>query len=266
MRSYITLIKMRFILLLQYRAAAFAGVCTHVLFGFVRVMILIAFFSNGGEYPLNLKDTVTYVWLSQSLLGMFPWNGDKEIQAMIKTGGVAYELCRPTNLYFTWYSRALALRIAPTILKSFPIFLFSMIFLKDPYRMYPPESFLSFVLWIIGTILALFLSCAITNIITILTLFTISGEGLNRILPSFITFFSGMIVPLPLFPDGFKKVLEVMPFSSVLDVPLRLYIGDISPDRALYFLALQLVWILVLVGFGYLLLKKALKKVEIMGG
>lgn len=266
MKSYITLIKMRFILLLQYRAAAFAGICTQVLFGFVRVMILIAFFSNGGEYPLNLKDTVTYIWLSQGLIAMFPWNGDKEIQAMIKSGGVAYELCRPTNLYFTWYSRALALRVAPTMLKSFPIILLAMVFLKEPYRMYPPESFSSLILWGIGTVLALFLSCAITNIITILTLFTISGEGLNRILPSIITFLSGMIVPLPLFPDRFRKVLEVMPFSSILDVPLRLYIGDIAADKALYFFSLQLIWIVVLIGFGYLLLNKLLKKVEIMGG
>jgi len=63
--------RMRFLLLLQYRMAAIAGVCTQVFFGLVRVMIFDGFFrSSNLAHPMSFAHTVTYVWLGQALLGM----------------------------------------------------------------------------------------------------------------------------------------------------------------------------------------------------
>jgi ABC-2 type transport system permease protein len=61
MKAYLAIIKLRFALQLQYRAAAFAGFCTQLFFGFVRVMVFHAFYlSSAVTQPLSLQQTVTY--------------------------------------------------------------------------------------------------------------------------------------------------------------------------------------------------------------
>ncbi len=83
MRGLIGIFKMRFGLILNYRMAALAGLFTQLFFGFVMVMIYLAFYESGGgeQFPMTLPQTVTYIWLGQGLLGLLPWNGDREVQA-----------------------------------------------------------------------------------------------------------------------------------------------------------------------------------------
>jgi len=122
MRAYASLVRMRCLLLLQYRVAALAGIGTQLFFGLVRVMIFDGFFrSSTLTQPMSYADTVTYIWLGQALLGMLPWNGDREVQQLIRTGNVAYELCRPVSLNGLWLSRCFALRTAPTMLRAAPV-------------------------------------------------------------------------------------------------------------------------------------------------
>ena len=55
---------------LQYRAAAAAGLFTQVVFGFILIMVLLAFYSSSDVVsPLGVLDTVAYIWLAQALLG-----------------------------------------------------------------------------------------------------------------------------------------------------------------------------------------------------
>ena len=122
-RGYWALFRARFRTLLQYRAAALAGMGTQVFFGLVFVMVYEAFYrSSRASQPISYPEVVTYVWLGQAFLAMLPWNVDPEIRAMIRSGAVAYELLRPLDLYAAWYCRALAWRTAPTLLRAVPLF------------------------------------------------------------------------------------------------------------------------------------------------
>jgi hypothetical protein len=100
---YRAILSARFRMLLQYRAAALAGLWTQIFFGLVLLMIYEAFYrSTMLRQPMTFAEIVTYVWLGQALLAMLPWNADAEIRAMIRSGAVAYELCRPIDLYSLW--------------------------------------------------------------------------------------------------------------------------------------------------------------------
>ena len=93
MKAYLSIIKIRFNLLLQYRVAAIAGVVTQFFFGMIMVMVLYGFYSSStGEMPIDYNVAITYIWIGQAMLGMLPWNGDSEIQNLIRTGNVTYEL------------------------------------------------------------------------------------------------------------------------------------------------------------------------------
>src|SRR5439155_13676617 len=97
LRPYAAVVGARFRMLLQYRAAAIAGLWTQIIFGLVLIMIYEGFYGSSAAdaRPMAFAQLVSYVWLGQALLAMLPWNVDAEIQAMVRGGAVAYELCRP---------------------------------------------------------------------------------------------------------------------------------------------------------------------------
>ena len=110
-------------MLLQYRAAALAGMSTQLFWGLIRVMIFEAFYRTSTQaQPMTYAEVVNYVWLGQALFALLPWAPDNDVRTMVRTGTVAYELVRPVDLYAFWYSRALANRIAPTLLRSLRCF------------------------------------------------------------------------------------------------------------------------------------------------
>ena len=107
-RAYLAILSVRCRMLLQYRAAALAGVVTQVFWGFIKVMVFVAFFASAtSEPPMTLEQVLVYIWLGQALLVLLPWNVDPEIAAQIRGGGVAAEFfvdqTRPLNeLRFDW--------------------------------------------------------------------------------------------------------------------------------------------------------------------
>ena len=117
MTSYWAVASARFRELLQYRAAAVAGMGTQLFWGLIRVMIFEAFYrSSVSAQPMEIDEVTTYVWLGQAFLALLPWNLDLNLRNQIRTGGVGYELIRPVDLYAYWFSRSLAWRTAPTLL------------------------------------------------------------------------------------------------------------------------------------------------------
>jgi ABC-2 type transport system permease protein len=267
LKAYLSIFRLRFAVQLQYRAAAAAGFFTQLFFGFIIVMVYHAFYATSSQpQPMSLAAAVTYSWLGQALLRMQPgFSNDTEVIDMIRSGNIAYELCRPLDLYFLWYARALSQRIVPTLLSGVPLFILSLL-LPAGFGASPPASIASGAAWFLSIILALLLSCAISNIVTASTLWTIAGDGMQRIFPAFTMVFSGLNVPLAFFPDWAQTILRLLPFSGLVDLPFRLYLGMVPASTVFFFGLLQLFWIVVLMVIGILVLKIGKQKVVVQGG
>jgi ABC-2 type transport system permease protein len=262
MKGYLAVFKIRIKTLLQYRAVAFAGICTQAFWGIIVVMIFHAFYQNSSKEPISLTQAVTFIWLGQALMHLLPWNFDKEIESQVKTGNVAYELIRPLHLYVLWFTRSFALRLVPTAMRSLPIFILGGCF----FGLTAPISWESFLFFCISAFAALFLSSAITTLLLISLFWTLSGEGLQRFLLPCSILFSGMTVPLPLFPLWLQPFLSIQPFRCLLDIPCRFYTGIIDPNEAFYYLGFQLAWTIFFILLGKFLMTRATRKFVIQGG
>lgn len=265
-RPYAALFSVRWRTLLQYRVAALAGLSTQWVFGLLMISVLIAFYNgSGADQPMTLAQTVTYTWLGQAMLGMLPWNIDRETAESVRTGAVAYDLARPLDLYAHWYARALALRTAPTLLKSIPMFLIATLLMPQPYAMrWPQLPQLS--AWLLCVLGALLLSCAVTAFMQATLFWTVTGDGITRILPHFITLFSGMVIPLPLLPDWMQPLLRWQPFAGLVSTPGLLFVGALPPGAVWESLAVQLGWAAAFVLLGRAVLSRGLNRLAIGGG
>jgi len=267
MNAYLSVGKLRFAMGLQYRAAAAAGVATQLFFGFIFMMVYMAFYANSvAEPPMPLRDVVTYVWLQQIFLGFIAmWFRDHDIFGLITSGNIAYELCRPCDIYRFWYAKLLATRLASVALRCAPL-LPVVLLLPPPYRMGPPPSALQFGLFVAALLLGLLLVVAISMLIYISVFWTMSPTGSILMIGVAGEFFAGLIVPVPMMPAWLQSIVYALPFRWTADFPFRVYSGHIGVTEALWGIPLQLLWLAALVGAGHLLMRRALRRVVVQGG
>jgi ABC-2 type transport system permease protein len=270
MTPYLAVLGARFRLLLQYRVAALAGLWTQIFFGLVLVMVYEAFYRSAGAPPLAFAQLASYVWLGQALFATLPWNVDPELRAMVRSGAVAYELCRPVDLYGLWLARAVAQRTAPAVLRALPLAVFAAVVLPalglGAWRLTAPASLAAGLGFAASLACALVLGSAMSALINVLLLWTLAADGLTILLASAVSLGCGLAVPLPLLPDGVQAVLRWLPFAGVFDLPLRIYTGALPAADLASVLARQLGWAAALALFGRGLLARGVRRIVVHGG
>jgi ABC-2 type transport system permease protein len=267
LKRYLSVFRIRLAYSLQYRTAALAGIATQFFWGFLLIMVYSAFYSSStSQPPMSLPQLVTYIWLQQAFLAFIMlWFRDEELFGLITTGNIAYELCRPGELYGFWYAKLLAQRIASALLKCLPI-MGTAFFLPKSYQMMLPPDVLSAGLFIISLLLGLLVLVGISMFIYISVFYTMSPYGSLLLFNVIGEFLAGMIIPVPLMPDWLQDIVYLFPFSWTADFPFRVYSGHFHHTEAAVGIMLQLIWLTVLVTLGRLAMKQALRRVVIQGG
>jgi len=264
---YLALFRMRFINALQYRAAALAGVSTQFAWGFMELFAFSAFYrSNPAAFPMEFSHTVNYIWIQQALLAIFmSWFWENDIAESILSGSISYELVRPMDLYWRWYSQSAANRLSRASLRCLPILVVAFI-IPEPYRMSLPPDIGTFALFLASGALGLGVVVAFSMLMYISLFYTVSSLGVRAMIGSLSDFLSGQIVPLPFFPPRVLAVVGLLPFAAMQNMPLRIYSGDITGADAYRGIAFQAFWLAALVIAGRIAIRRAQRRVVVHGG
>lgn len=265
--QYLTYFRIKFITVLHYRAAALAGLLTQFFFGIVFIMVYLAFYeSNPGSVPMPLESLVTYIWLGQAFYSLtYVFHREKDIISMIRNGDIAYELCKPGNLYLKWYSKIYATKLANVLTRFLPVIIITA-FLPKPYNLTAPSSLMNFIGFLIILMVGSLLITGLITLMHVLTFYLIDGEGILNAFRVITELFAGLLVPIPFLPKFLQTISNYLPFQYMSDVPYRMYVGLISSNEILKIVCIQLFWIIVIFTIGLLLTKKCLKKVVVQGG
>ena len=266
-QKYLSFFRMKFIGGLQYRAAALAGVATQFAWGALEILAYRVLYEMNAEmFPMTMQELASYIWLRQALLTLFfCWYFDEDIFNAITDGGVAYELCRPVNLYNMWYTRCVAGRLSKATLRSLPINYCCCLY-SGAYGLGLPADISSFAWFFITTFLGLLVVVAINMLIYVSAFFTFSATGLRLVAVSVVEFLAGDIIPIPFMPEGIRRIVELLPFASMQNIPLRIYSGNISGTELYLRAGLQLFWVVALVLMGKTITNTALKRAVVQGG
>ena len=267
MKKYLSFFRIRFTAGLQYRAAAWAGIATQFAWGGMTILMFGAFYQNGeNSFPMTFPELSSYIWMQQAFLAMFmAWFFDNEIFESITSGNIAYELCRPCDIYAMWFTKNMAIRLSRMMLRCLPILLVAA-FLPAPFNITLPPDWLSGVLFLISVTLGFLVLISFSMLIYISAFYTISPMGIRILATSVTEFFAGAIIPIPFFPEALQPFMYALPFASMQNTPFLIYTGHISGIEALQSIALQIVWFAVLLSVGRILMKRALRKVVVQGG
>jgi ABC-2 type transport system permease protein len=79
-------------------------------------------------------------------------------------------------------------------------------------------------------------------------------------------FLMGALIPIPFMPPPMRRILGVLPFRYTADFPFRVWSGNIAGAGAWAGLAVQVLWLAVLIGLGAWGFRAALRRVVVQGG
>lgn len=190
----------------QYRMAGLAGASTNIFWGLLEIIVYTIFYKYaenkeaGVMAGLNLRQVISYVWLTQVLFMMQPMSIDGEILSKINNGDVGIEMCRPLDLYSHWFARTAASRLTPLFWRGSITLLFAVI-MPDTFRLGPPASLAGFACMLISVFTAFFLCTAFEMLVCAICLNITWGEGPTYIMLLIGGILSGSYLPLQLWPE-----------------------------------------------------------------
>ena len=92
------------------------------------------------------------------------------------------------------------------------------------------------------------------------------ATGVARLLAFAVLFPSGFLVPLDFMPEWLAALCRATPFPSMVDTPVRLWLGQARGAEALWLVAGQLAWAALLLAAGRLALAAGHRKLVVQGG
>ena len=272
LRPYVAAFASRFLQMLQYRTAALAGFGTQCWWGGIKVMVLTAFY--GGAAPaaaaMPLEHAITYTWLGQGLLALLPWAADPEVAQAVRTGAIAHDRLRPVDAYALWFARSMgwiAARVLPrlALMVGFAMLLLPLVG-AGAWAWQPPAGVAGGLLFLLSCGLGLLLGTALVMALNIATAAALNERGINAFAVPLVIVLSGNLLPLALLPDAWQAALLLQPLAGLMDIPTRLYFGQLAGREAAGALALQAAWVVLLVAAGRLALARTLRNLQVQGG
>lgn len=267
MKQYLSFFKLKFSVGLQYRAAAIAGLSTQLFFGLVNIFVYMAFYSSGtsGNVGISIEQLTTYLWLNQSFFALiYIWYRDNDLIKMIRNGDIAYELCRPSNLYVMWFARILAAKLSSALLRGIPLLIIASI-LPQPYRIIYPDI-KTILLFIFIMAISSILITAIIVLMYVISFYMLDEGGVVGIFSTISDILSGQAIPLALFPKSLSYIVSFLPFAYISDFAFRIFCKNITGLAIIKGLIIDILWIIIIIFIGIKLTDKILKRVVVQGG
>jgi ABC-2 type transport system permease protein len=245
-----------------YPWATAAGVFTNTIFGFIQAYILLAVFrhrTHVGSY--DASDAVTYVWLAQALIMTVYAFGWTELALRIRDGSIATDLSRPLDPQRYWLAFDLGRAPYHFIFRGLlPFGVGALVF-----QLHYPSP-LDLVAFAVSVALAVVVSLAFRFLYNSAAFWLTDIRGVVTLSLTVSLFFSGMVLPLTFFPSWLRTIAHVLPFASIVQTPIDVWLGKHHGAALAGILVLQAGWALVLLGLGRLTLRLGAKKLVIQGG
>jgi ABC-2 type transport system permease protein len=75
-----------------------------------------------------------------------------------------------------------------------------------------------------------------------------------------------MDIPIVFMPAVIQTICFILPFRLSMDLPMRVYVGNITVTAGIETMLIQVAWVLALTSFGNYMMKKVSKKLVVQGG
>lgn len=246
-----------------YRWATFAGAFTNSMFGLVRAYVLIAAHRERPQVgSFDVRDSVTFAFVSQGMImaiSLFALSG---IAERVRTGDVVSDLYRPLDFQAYHLAADFGRAAYHIVFRGLPPIAVGAVI----FGLRAPPDLAATGLFAVSLLLAIGVGFAMRFCVDLTSFWLLDSTGAFQIWLALTAFLAGLAVPLQFFPDAVEGPVRLLPWASMIQLPIEIFLGDRQGTAAIEALALQAVWVVALLGLGRLMLRAAERKLVIQGG
>ncbi|MFF2141342.1 ABC transporter permease [Kitasatospora sp. NPDC058190] len=249
-----------------YRAATLAGTFTNTVFGIILASSFLALWqARPGLGGYDQSQAVTYIWVSQCLLVTIAvWGGgfQDDVQDRFRSGDIAVDLYRPVDFQGWWLAADLGRAAFQALIRgTVPMLVGALVF-----RTRMPEHPLTWAFFLLSGLLALLVSFGLRFLVSITGFWLHDSEGVRAVMLVVSMFFSGMLLPIALFPGWLGDLGRVLPWAALIKVPTDVFLERATGTGLLPELGFQLGWAAALLAAGRGAQWLATRRVVVQGG
>lgn len=258
---YYAFARARFSDLLANRARFVMGIFAYFIYVSVYAAIFRAIYAeNPGEIGgLEIDHALTYVAVAWILRSMYTNTLDRDITQDVRQGDIALALLRPVDYPASKLATAAGEALTRAIIFTVP----AALVVTLVYPVQAPVSMLSAAGFLGGAILAFGIYSCMNLMVGITAVFTEHTVGIQRAKNAMMDLFGGVLLPLSFYPEWAQSLLAFLPFQAVTYTPVSMYLGT---TPVLNGLAVQLLWLVILLPLVGLLWRRAASHLAVQGG
>ncbi len=179
----------------------------------MRAYVLLALWAvrpSLGGY--DAADAVTFCFITQALIGPVQIFGGMDLTERIRNGDVAIDLYRPVGLQGWWLADDLGRAAAPAAARRTAAAGSALVF---PFRAPAPANLAAFA---VALVLAVTVGFGLRYLVALGMFWLHDDRGLQAVTLVMSLFFSGMILPLVVFPGRLGDIAQALPWAAQIQV------------------------------------------------
>lgn len=253
---------------MAYKGAFYLFILVSLFGSFISYFLWMAIYGSSPNATignLTRNEMVVYIFMVYVTSSMVTISISKEVSDDVVKGTVAMNLIKPIDYRLSLISRALGDVVYRFLAPSVFIWIGLEIYKVKVLGM----EFVS-----IQTVCIYLMSCIMSFLIYVLfdfcfgmvAFFTTYIFGMLMARNALISFLTGQLIPISLFPEALQRVFDFLPFSSMIYTPVMIYLGKYTETELMFVLLRQAAWVVILYVLGSIIWKRVTKRLVVLGG
>lgn len=239
--KYATIVRTQLAHGLAYPADLVMRSLTIVIFMWVFVHLWRATFAatgGGTVRGLTLANTLWYLVLAETITLAKP-RVSSEIAQAVRDGSVAYQLAKP----YHWLGYLASVTVGDALVRGAVTVVVGGLVVAAMIG--PPPSAIGWPLAFVAVVAGWLIDFCMATLVGLLAFVVEDVAAFEWIYGKLVLVLGGVLLPLDFLPDGWRGIVQSLPFASTTWAPARLFV---TPDAALFgrLFGTQLVWLVVL--------------------
>lgn len=263
MKMYLYVVKTQIIKSMTYEFNVYGNIVMQTI-----IMITSAYFwralykGQGIVGDVDADSMLTYVIMSSLLSVLLITNVERRIEHSVVKGTVATDMMKPINIFGVYFAEDIGNIIALVFQNMLPILIIGSLMIKVPLM----ADIHDLPLFVISALESFLINWLIAALFGMIAFSAVNIDALIQVKKHLLRLLSGSIIPIWFFPPAVSKVLGLLPFVYIYQLPLSIYIGRGDRAQQLSQMRIQFVWLIVLLGAFFYAQKRVTGKVMVQEG
>jgi len=266
MKKYVIWCKNLILVILQYRLNFFLSFLSVIVPLIIQISLWKTIFGFTGIDSIKgytLGNLIVYYVLANWLATALGPSMRMKVVSDISTGGLNHYLIKPVNYL---------------ICRSLDILVGNLLFSVTGLIIIIPIAIFLFKEYFIGIFLvnclyglpfiflAFILSVEISTILSLMSFFIDYTTSVNKIQFLIMPFLTGQLLPIELFPEKIKTIIQILPFQYLVLKPVQIFMGKISPANITKDFLIMALWIALFAILTYSMWHSGMRRYNAYGG